>query len=202
MTPKGSAFEFDDQKLEELIDRYFKSLGQFIATFGLTEVHVTSLLIFYHKTPYNVAKANLSGVRIEQAISQIRRTIEAYETTLDPVIDDTLTHLSKINKVRNFLVHYGFEVQEDDVEAGLITINNNIVAHAERTRREFQISPEIIDAMSHDLTVAIVRIQGELYKHEMTNEDQFNRHFGEARSEPWHYTRHVLDFRNSRKSSG
>jgi len=105
-------------------------------------------------TDQDIATAIFSGTRTKTAISWIKRIAESTETPLDPEIKETLEHLSRINEVRDRIVHWG--TQDLDENAKLVT--NELRAHAERTLQEFRVSPEMLREMGDDLAIISVRL--------------------------------------------
>lgn len=123
------------------------ALGHFIDQFSRAEHAVSLFLADRAKLERPIAKALLSGVRIDAGISLIRRVYEARGLTIEPYIDSALRQLALINGVRNDLVHYGTRFDDD----GAPVISTNRSAHIAKRERRTPVPSATLNAMMKDV---------------------------------------------------
>lgn len=131
-------------------DSYYVALGRFIDSFAITEAMMFLLLSQFSKVGKRTAQVLFSGVRVDAAMSHIKRLTETNNTPLfmRGEILYVFTQIALINSARNDIVHYGAWPKDD----GQLTVSNSLVAQYVAGRlREIPISPELLDAMTTDL---------------------------------------------------
>ena len=128
---------------------YCLALGEFIDCFARAEVGLHIAFKHLTKMPDPVARALLSGARIEVTIGYLRRLaeVEFIDATEWKELEPVLTHLNEINDVRNSLLHYGAQ----KVEEGKAFITNVFRALTLDRVVKTPISPMKLSAMTYDL---------------------------------------------------
>jgi hypothetical protein len=131
---------------------FYRALGEFVHTFARVEMTLAFVLWKTAGLNVTIAQTLLSGVRVDEAISLMRRVLEAKRLAKDSdlykEIDNVLTQLKIITGVRNQLLHHGIEVLPD--LTGLIT-TNKLRAFNERVISSFDISSETLNNLKDDL---------------------------------------------------
>jgi hypothetical protein len=135
---------------------YYLALGRFTHRFAQAELSVHSVLRHYAGMTIEVARALLSGVRIQETGRQLGRLHE-----IGVVPDEKwgelkylFDHLGVINGARNEIFHHGaINIAEGD---GIVT--NAAMALVEDRITAFKISVESLDAMTADLRKILVHL--------------------------------------------
>jgi hypothetical protein len=95
-----------------------------------------------------VAQAVLSGVRMDQAMGLISRTLDAQGKEAErSLLKDYFDQLGVINRVRNDILFYGAQVHERDVAV----VSNKTAAHIPDRARETRVSVFDLEQMCFDL---------------------------------------------------
>lgn len=134
-------------KLEDA--KYFIALGRFVDQFSYVETALHRYLIRITELKPKVANALVSGAKLKSAMDFIRRIHEAQSKEPDPAYQQIVHQLGLINSIRDAVVHYGSQYQHKNKRYA----SNVRSAHIEKKERYFPISDEILDTMSHDLSV-------------------------------------------------
>jgi hypothetical protein len=140
-------------------DKYYLALGKFIDAFSRAEAAVQVVLWQIADIENSVAKAIFSGTRTRIAIDYIRRITEAQNQAIPQHIQDAFNHLNTINTTRDNIVHFGASENDD----GSILISNRLIAHTEKSLKEFPISHVLLYEMSSDLATITVRLISHFY---------------------------------------
>jgi hypothetical protein len=130
-------------------EKYLLALGRFTHAFSRIEMFTTLALWVVSGVGQQMGRALLSGIRVDQAISVLRRVMDT-ENITGPQRDDlepALQHLGMINKMRNDILHYGADVLENNQ----LMVSNFLSAHLDERLREVIISPQMLDDMTFDL---------------------------------------------------
>src|SRR5580700_8014414 len=87
------------------------ALGRFVLEFAQAERFILDALWTLGKVPDELARAAMSGVRAEAAISYINRIFEIRNVKKEErePFPEIFGHFSAINKTRNLLLHHGIE---------------------------------------------------------------------------------------------
>lgn len=138
-TPEGR------QRLEE----YYSALGKFVDEFSRVEAVLPISVAAYAKLPENRARALLAGLRVEAAISHLRRLQEVDEVPAEhwKRLEPVLAQLAHLNSARNLLLHYGAR----EIAEGSGHASNARLVHVRANVRSIPISPKIMDEMIYDL---------------------------------------------------
>ena len=173
---------------------YLLALGEFIDQFARTEAMLHYVLRHFAKTSQNIGNAVFSGVRVDAAVSFIRRIAEVEDPgeTARKQIDFLFTHLAEINNLRNDIVHYGSEIRG----GGRRVTTNRIMALTADRIRERAVSPEILRDAASDLNKINIHLSAHLLIH-MPN--QIMEGFRPILDASWRYKPHAQGS-NHRKS--
>ena len=130
---------------------YYEALGRFVHVFAKVEMAMAFTLWRYAKTQRKIARAIFSGVRVESAMSLIKRLTEVADISANDrqELEYVFTQLGIINRARNDLIHYGAEGSN---------VTNRLKALTDEPIRSFPISPTILDDMSADLNKIIFHL--------------------------------------------
>lgn len=164
---------------------YLAALGRFVHAFSQIEAHLTVVLWVAAKIDFDIARALLSGVRIDGAINLLGRTMDA-RGIIGPnrtSLDAALQQLGLINKMRNDVLHYGATALAN----GELIVSNKMSAHLISRLREVPISVQSLDDMTYDLDK--IWVQLEVSGHRLIFPDlQFSiRGYDERLQRAWRY---------------
>jgi hypothetical protein len=156
--PKSFRYEIPASETEEGKAReraYHEALGRFIDRFSRAEATIEYVLRHYAKTGPRVAVVIFSGVRMEAAVTFIRKLAPdaAISTEARAHLLDMLQQLNVINGARNNLLHFGAESIAEG--SGFVT---NELKRARGKATVFPISPETLDQMTDDLKAIIIHL--------------------------------------------
>ena len=131
---------------------YFYLLGYFVSVFAIAEGKVARLLWALAGVEPPVAQAVFSGVRMDAAIGQITRILDATEVTgaEREVLSASLRQLAAINRMRNDILHYGTHDDGDEY-----VIDKFVTIHVAERASEIRISLDTLGRMTTDLLVII-----------------------------------------------
>lgn len=149
MPPRSKQEREEEERGERRILAYHQALGRFVHEFAGIEAMLQFVLRHYTKVSEDARRAVFSGVRINEAISFLRRLAAVKEigdsdwATLKPLLDQ----LSIINDRRNALLHHGAK----GIAEGRPVTSNDIVALTPGRVRAFPMSARSLKGMSDDL---------------------------------------------------
>jgi hypothetical protein len=129
------------------MDKYHLALGKFVNEYAHVEADLFLLLILTAGVPIPTGQALFSGTRVSAAISFIKRLYEARNEQPSKRMHDVFAQLNTITTVRDHILHMGVYELDDDT----FVSKNWMRAHAERSRKAIDASPEALDAMTADL---------------------------------------------------
>ena len=145
---------FSDQNRGEQA-AYYLALGYFMQTFAVVEATMQVILWKASGIPdMKTATALLSGVKIDSAMSLIRRVRETKKLAEHMGLEHAFQQLGVINSARNDIVHFGATFLEGIGP----TISNFRAAHIQERIRGFIVSPRILVDMTADLTTITNRL--------------------------------------------
>ena len=175
--------------------------GEFMLAFAEIEFSIYCLLTKASGLSWAGSAAILSGTRVDQAISQFRRLVEArrnpvatisgpekpntfpnYEAMKD--FDECFSHLSTISRARNSIVHYGAAMS--DTEGTFVTTNRNRMLTAVR-EQAFIVSPSDLHAMTVDLRKIMSLFLYHMALHESAIIKSQYEHRYHGITKPWRY---------------
>lgn len=150
---------------------YLEALGRFIHDFASIEDTIAVALWKLAGLTDTIARAVFSGIRVDTAMSYIRRILDATDAS-QQMKDDfqfAFVQLGHINKTRNQILHFGaslgFELAGDDiVEGGHIIVSNVRIAHTKERITEMPMSGKILDDMIHDLEIIKMIVCAQLFR--------------------------------------
>jgi hypothetical protein len=142
----GMAGLMPDNTIAQKLDDYYKALGLFVHTFAEVESQMQLVLWSEAKVTPDLAKALFSGVRIDLAKSLINRARESKGLADHALLSRAFTQLTIITKTRNDILHYGAVFNGDTFKVSTI-----MAAHIPERKREFQITPGMLNDMTEDL---------------------------------------------------
>jgi hypothetical protein len=149
----------EDDGLKKLVEfstathSFYLSLGRFLHQFSLLEGVMLILLIRITGVSQEVGKSIYSGTRIAQAKDFINRTLDATnrkktKTLLKPYFD----HIGILNGTRDDILHYGARY---DFEEKALIVSNERAAHVSERKRQYIVTPNLLDDMTHDVMMII-----------------------------------------------
>ncbi|WP_341915786.1 hypothetical protein [Ferrovibrio terrae] len=131
---------------------FWQLLGEFVWLFSLAEVNIKDALWRLTEMQPHTARAVLSGVKIDTAMSLIRRLSEAEEWPQKRIseVDHVFRQLALINSFRNDILHH-----QGQVKGRKITVSNGFSAHIPERVRTTTISVGDLRRMNSDLAKII-----------------------------------------------
>ena len=157
-------------------DQYFLALGKFIDTFSTAEHNLKFALSETAKLPREVAQALLSGVNVDNAIKNIKRLYETFQTTIPDEITSALNHMSAITNIRNSIVHYGVTI--DGAEFVTSTSAHTIPSRITTYRRNLDDLGRMtadLNIISHRFIWMALKDQPNAYPHVVKQIDEIAR---------------------------
>ena len=117
---------------EERLRTYYEALGRFIDMFSAVETAMTLTLWHYAKTPPEVAKIILAGVKIELGITHIKKLVVDTGAFPDKQADleYVLQQLGIVNGARNDILHFG----ATSIAEGQAIVSNALKARGDERR--------------------------------------------------------------------
>ncbi len=130
---------------------YMLALGRFVSEFSNVEAIIQTALWKFSGVAEPTAQAVFSGVRIEGCIQFINRIAAAqkWSKAKKNELEHVLSHLGKINKLRNDILHYGSLMAWPLDDLWLVT--NKQFVHMPERIREIRVSPKLLDQAKTDL---------------------------------------------------
>jgi hypothetical protein len=165
---------------------YYRALGQFVSRFAEVEGVLFLYLYTFAGVDENTAKAVLSGVRVHDGVSFIKRIAYVRNTTLSAELEEVLSQLLIINDARNLILHHPMQrtLSPEDHDSITRFIDNFDRALTEERGRKMQISQTLLMNMERDLsTIGVVLLTEYFY---MTDPD-FKRMELPILKGPWLY---------------
>lgn len=135
----------------EFRESFIGSLGSFINMFSQVEGMARSLMVHFAGVDAPTALALFSGVKIDQAIQNIRRLHTARKVTLDPALNKALEQMAVLTSFRNDLLHNRI----DFAVTPPVTTNRAMVLN-EGSVRETEIGPDTLRNAEDDLAVIVL----------------------------------------------
>jgi hypothetical protein len=132
----------------DIEDKYYLGLGMFVDRYGMVEDQLFVLLMLVSGVRIDTAQAIFSGTRTAAAISFIKRLHEVKQEPLPDRLAEVFAQLNTITTVRDHILHTAIFI-----DGRSVTSTNFLRAHAERTRKAIDASPERLAQMTHDLSV-------------------------------------------------
>jgi hypothetical protein len=166
---------------------YLIRLGGFVTVFAGIEALLHEALRHYTKMPFRTANAILSGIRVDAAMSFIKRISDAehFPKEIKDEMKYVFDQLALINQMRNDILHYGLAFG-----AGDFIVTNAMFAHTEDHIRNLNISPQTLSEMTSDLikirSHMTMWIHGDVIR--LAIKDSGNSYpYDEHISSPWRY---------------
>ena len=132
-------------------DKYLLALGKFVHQFSILETHLHLALVQYAGVSDAVARVILSGTRISDSISFIKRIHTETKRELHPYLEKALNGASTINAFRNELLHYGTFFGDESGSDGVVT---NMLKKPEASITFTPVSPETLESLALDCRTA------------------------------------------------
>jgi hypothetical protein len=134
-------------KSTDLRDGHFHSLGMLMSEFSRVETVQAQFIAFQAKLEPPIARALLSGLRLDAGASMVRRLYEATGRDIEQSLSKALAQLLLINGVRNDLVHYGAVL-----DGPKPYVTNVRAAHTAERIRITEVDDEALAMMTADLS--------------------------------------------------
>lgn len=136
---------------------YFNALGRFVDKFAVVESFMAYSLWHYANTKKEIARAVFSGVKVNEAMSLMKRLMDArnIDSAKREDLEFAFQQLSIITGARNDLLHFGAV----DVPSGAILVTNVLRAHLPERVTAFPVSKEILDNMTVDLEKILIHLR-------------------------------------------
>ena len=169
------------------MEDYWASLGQFIDQFARIEFVIFLVLARLSKMDGNSAKAVLSGFRMKEAASLIRRLFEVQKHSWQAKreIGQVLTQLGHIIDARNDIIHYGAQIRTNPKA---LVVTNRLTALTDSRIRERVVSPEMLEQMTADLIKINYHLLPYLLNPADARQQRKKHRFRKVRSAAWQYT--------------
>lgn len=145
----------DSKKTEQENDAYWIALGRFVHLYSAAEAAMQVLLWDKAKVSSEVARAIFSGVKVREAINQVKRICEAEGDASYEIIKPAFDQLSTITSARNDILHFGSKFEDGKPQF----VTNKRAAHTPDKIRHFPVSPEMLGQMTADLAVITTQIE-------------------------------------------
>jgi hypothetical protein len=129
---------------------YYRALGEFVEAFADVEGELFLYLYTLVGVDYNMARAVFSGVRVQEAVSFIRRIMEIRPSKIPEGLDEVLAQILIINDTRNLILHHSVSGRYSKGQL-IRTISNIDRALTARRAKELPISEKILSDMTDDL---------------------------------------------------
>lgn len=137
------------KEYEIATNTFYLYLGRFLHQFSILENAMLILLIRITGVSEEVGKSIYSGTRISTSKDFVNRTLDATgrkktKENLKPYFD----RIGIINNTRDDILHYGaiYDFQEK-----ALIVSNERVAHISDKKRQYIVTPKILDDMTHDV---------------------------------------------------
>lgn len=136
-------------KRDEDVDRFHRSLGEFIAEFSELETAMQTTLWHFAGVKPPISQAIFSGLKIEGSIDCIRRVMDAkkWNEKKRQRYVFLFAQAQVINTLRNHLLHKGAKLQDD----GTWISTNAVFAHIPEKITQHIITAEKLEAARADL---------------------------------------------------
>lgn len=179
-------------------EHYYLGLGRFIDKFAKIEICVQMLLWHLSEVHPRTAQAIFSGTKTDTAVSFIRRIFESRHEELPEILSNAFAQLSIISTVRNDLVHYGAQYDE---EAKLIA-SNALVALPGKERK-IPISRRVLEHLWGDLVTIEYCLNAYFFsiRPDLTTPSVAEK-YSEAAQTPWQYKQPPQPQKKVRPHSG
>jgi hypothetical protein len=160
---------------------YWSELGQLIHAFSIVERRLLGLLHKWAGVTDIVAGILFSGTRADSAKDHINRILEATgKNEIKERLKRPLDQFSVINTVRNHLVHWG---AQNDNDTGEFLVSNAFLSPVADRLKEFKISPAKMQYMRDDLDKISMCFLLESVETDWTVDPTWKDHL----AEPWLY---------------
>ncbi len=169
-------------------ERYYLALGMFIQRYAGIEARLQALLWRYAEVPPEVARSIFSGVRVDQAVSFIKRLHKSRGIEMHPMMIDTLDQIGVINAARNLTIHYGAEFDKGEPQF----VTDQRISNRPEDARWFPISVKALDALTADIKHIHLRINLVVQREQMKPE-KFEGGAERMLRRAWQY-KHVPEF--------
>jgi hypothetical protein len=159
--------------------QYWMALGRFIEQFSHIEMVMHLLLTKYSNVTHLVGVALFGDMRIDAAVSRMRRLLEVNFVVSDDIkkeFHNVSTQLMIINGIRNDILHRGTSVSSQ----GMVTTNRAAALALDRIK-EIPISKEILYQMELDLH----KIQHHII---CIMDEKHRKNASQILASPWQYT--------------
>lgn len=166
-------------------ERYYLALGLFVQRYAGIEARLQTLLWRYAEVPPEVARSIFSGVRVDQAMSFVKRLHKSREIEMHPMMIDTLDQIGVINTARNLIIHYGAKFDKGEPQF----VSNRRIANRPEDAQWFPISVQTLDALTADISHIHLRINL-LVQHDRMKQERFEKGVERMMQRAWRY-KHV-----------
>ena len=166
-------------------EKYYLALGRFIQRFAGIEASLQSLLWRYAEVSPEIARSIFSGVRVDQAMSFIKRLHKSREIEMHPMMLNTLDQIGVINTARNLIIHYGAKFDKGEPQF----VTNQRLAIRPEDAQWLPISVQAFDALTADISHIHLCINL-LAQRDQMKPERFERAVERALRRAWRY-KHV-----------
>lgn len=163
-------------------ERYYLELGRFIQRFAGLEASLQSLLWKHANVSPEVARSIFSGVRVDQALSFIKRLHRAHDLNMHPLILEAFDQIGTINSARNMIIHYGARFEKGEPQF----VTNQRIAYRPDEAQSFPISSKILDQLISDIAHIQLRF-GLLSSRDKMTPARFEKAVQRLQQRAWRY---------------
>lgn len=134
------------------MDKYYLSLGHFIGAFSDVEQQLFLLLMLEADLSLATAQSLFSGTRAKSAMQFVGRLYESRFEEMPTRLKEAFHQLAAINTARDQLVHWAFD-RDVARRTKKMVVSNNVRAHTPTSRREIEMSTELLSCLRADLLI-------------------------------------------------
>jgi hypothetical protein len=147
MVAKKKASALTVKRIRAMHREYFHGLGRFVDRFSQTEQDMAWIMFMLCGVSFDDAQALFSGVRMDEAMNNIRKLAEIRQIADAPkeLLSEAFTQLRQISELRNSLLHYGASFDASSKER---TTSNRLRS---RNIKSFTVSADGFLRLYHDL---------------------------------------------------
>jgi len=150
-TPQFKALAEDVIARVKRSPAYYYALGSFVSEFSKVETTLHSSLTIFAGVKHAVAQAIFGGLKVEGRLQTIKRISDAknWEPRKKERLDEIVSRLGPINKLRNDILHYGASLDLNAEDSWLVTNKEHV--HIAEKIRETSVTPKLLEDASADL---------------------------------------------------
>jgi hypothetical protein len=161
---------------------YHTALGEFITLFSIVEWDINNLIRYYLKISREKLNILQGAYRMDNGLDILNKLRVAGRIPKDRIseLDEIVSHLRKINRLRNDIVHYGIGNATSGNET---VVSNEFYAYKNKNIVSHVVSTRILNFAQIDLAMLLIRINLLLHP-----QSRARPHNAKVLHETWRYT--------------